>query len=69
MNVKTLREKALARANAIEAKAVAENKNCLLMPAYQTALQVVAECDNVLFGRTDKAAEERADELNKKLGG
>lgn len=67
MKVKDLRAAALKKANDMEAKAAKENKNCLLMPAYQQALQAVNECDNSLYGRTDKDAEDRADELKKIL--
>lgn len=69
MKVKDLRAAALKKANEVEAKAAEENKNCLLMPAFVRAMQVVSECDNTLRGRTDKEAEDRADELKKMLEG
>ena len=69
MKVKDLRAAALKKANDLEAKAAEENKNCLLMPAFQRAMQVVDECDKVLRDRTDKAAEDRAEELKKFLEG
>ena len=69
MKVNDLRNAALKKANDVEAKAAEENKNCLLMPAFVRAMNVISECDNNLRGRTDKAAEDRADELKKKLEG
>lgn len=69
MKVKDLRAAALKNANFLEAKAAEENKNCLLMPAFQKAMQVIDECDKVLRDRTDKAAEDRAEELKKFLEG
>ena len=69
MKVKDLRAAALKKANALEAEAAKENKNCLLMPAFQKAMQVIDECDKVLRDRTDKEAEDRAEELKKILEG
>ena len=68
MKVKDLRAAALKKANDLEAKAADENKNCLLMPAFVRAMRVVYECDN-LRGRTDKEAEDRAEELKKLIEG
>ena len=67
MKIEELREKALKKANDIEALAAKNNANCLLMPAYQDCLQAVKICDD-LKGRTDETAERLADELAEKIG-
>lgn len=67
MKVKELREKALRKANELEAESRAANRNCLLMPIYQACLSVVRACDDGLRGRTDKEAEELADKMAKEL--
>lgn len=67
MKINDLREKALKKANDLEAEAVAENRNCLLMPIYQACLQTIKICDE-LGKRTDEAAERQADELAEKIG-
>ena len=67
MKVKDLREKALKKANELEAEARAANHNCLLMPIYQACLAVVRTCDDGLRGRSDKEAEEMADALAAKI--
>lgn len=67
MKIKDLRDKALKKANDLEAAATAENRNCLLMPIYQACLQTVKICDD-LGKRTDPDSERIADGLAAKIG-
>ena len=67
MKIEELREKALKKANDLEAWAHVNNVNCLLMPRFQGCLQAVKMCDD-LKGRTDETAERLADEVAEKIG-
>lgn len=68
MKPEELREKALEKANYLEKIAYNDNCNCLLMPAFQAAMQCIEECDKVLAFRNEEQAAERVSFWCNKLG-